>query len=706
MSTQQSTSNDGRNTSIVVEVADKGGVHAVVAGAWIGLYRAPGAYKAKTFDPNVLPVDFTLVAEQPTGRHGSTRFEGLEPHDYAVAYLHFPRTAMKFVTAHEGCTERVCLEPDVNVSVNTVVQSNDCKPLNCRAAQQGDNAVSTITFAKDSNLTIIAPLGSVRLPGATTTSAEFSTPLSNVGHANLSFLIQLPRLAGAGLASRDATAASQDSIGPNAPAELSLRNVLDVKETPPIPVSGNLGVALTRTETEVTEDLPLWVAIRNGTEALSFNNYLRYIDLLFCADNRNGANGGFHDERKLFKTLKGKRFLPFTDSDAYRVLKAATEAFVMVNCAVLDSPDAFHPRADNGYLNRRDLPAIQHLRAAFDDYLEPTGDGRVLPYLALVRRKLPDIPITDFDDDEANLCVGFVQDKLVSPCLVELIWSYWHEEAMLVQTMNAVTRRFQNVRSTATPDPLANLEIDPLRPLNNLIWGYTQDEQHRLTVNRRNYEYDHHYGLRLHGRAVQPFRPADTRSQFLEAFHHLLRLCTVFYKQDDDTTVKADAFPVLNALKEVHLVMSQGAHNQFGDMPSTARIEMLMQQWLLGRPEFREFLPTRIMVAYPEPWMDRVDAMKKLQGWTDTSVVHFRNLAIFGEQLLLTIRYGAWSEVYEPTQAFNWARFWRPQIQGYTHAYRAATGIDMSAETSDATADATLPSLLLQKRLAVQQRSA
>ena len=31
--------------------------------------------------------------------------------------------------------------------------------------------------------------------------------------------------------------------------------------------------------------------------------------------------------------------------------------------------------------------------------------------------------------------------------------------------------------------------------------------------------------------------------------------------------------------------------------------------------------------------MDRVDAMKKLQGWTDTSVLHFRNLAIFGEQV-------------------------------------------------------------------------
>ena len=39
--------------------------------------------------------------------------------------------------------------------------------------------------------------------------------------------------------------------------------------------------------------------------------------------------------------------------------------------------------------------------------------------------------------------------------------------------------------------------------------------------------------------------------------------------------------------------------------------------------------------------MDRVDAMKKLQGWTDTSVLHFRNLGVFGEQILLSIRYGS-----------------------------------------------------------------
>ena len=124
--------------------------------------------------------------------------------------------------------------------------------------------------------------------------------------------------------------------------------------------------------------------------------------------------------------------------------------------------------------------------------------------------------------------------------------------------MNAISRRFQNVRAPGDRDPLAHLEIDPLRPLNNLLWGYIQDEQNRLTVKRRAYEYDHHYGLTLYGKAVPPLRPADSRSKFLEAFHNLLHRCSIFYKEDNDTTVIADGFPLLNALKEVHLLLAAG----------------------------------------------------------------------------------------------------------------------------------------------------
>ena len=219
---------------------------------------------------------------------------------------------------------------------------------------------------------------------------------------------------------------------------------------------------------------------------------------------------------------------------------------------------------------------------------------------------------------------------------------------------------------------------------------------------RRAYEYDHHYGLTLYGKAVPRLRPADSRSKFLEAFHNLLYLASVFFKEDNDTTVIADGFPLLNALKEVHLMLAQGAHNQFGDLPWTARVEMLMQQWMLARPEMREFLQSRAMVPYPEPWMPQVDTMKTLQGWTDVTVTHFRDLGVYGEQILLSIRYGDWIDVNDEDSAKNWARYWRPEIQGYIHAYRAVTGIDL---TNPDTVDATMPAVHLQNRLAAQQRA-
>jgi hypothetical protein len=211
----------------------------------------------------------------------------------------------------------------------------------------------------------------------------------------------------------------------------------------------------------------------------------------------------------------------------------------------------------------------------------------------------------------------------------------------------------------------------------------------------------------MQGQAVPRFQAAEVRSQFLEAFHNLLTRCIKFYQEADNTTIIADGFPVLNGLKEVHIILTEGMHNQYGDLPWTARQEMLMQQWILARPEFREFLPTRIMVALPEPWMDRVDAMKAIQGWTDTSIMHFRDLAVYGEQVLLSVRFGPWSSVNNRDQAANWALYWRDEIQGYIHAYRSVTGVDLSMEITDARqaeARALPPSVHLRNRLAAQMK--
>ena len=481
----------------------------------------------------------------------------------------------------------------------------------------------------------------------------------------------------------------------------------------PQTIEGGLNVAMRRTASRPTGDVGLWVTIRGGTEALSFDRYYDYMNWLFCGDTRSPLAGAPELTNEFRKAAR--RTLPFTDTDAYRNIKAATEAFVMANCGVFpEFTDLDRQYVTNQVVFPAGGDVLEELFERYQVPLSGANDTATLPYLAFIRGKLADARIKNTDIGDATFpprgtfepeaCYGLLRQKITRPCLLELIWSYWQEEGMLVQTLNAIARRFQNMRAPSGSDPLANLEIDPLRPLNNVFWGYIQDEQHRLSVVRRNYEYDHHYGLRLAGKAVRDMRTADSRSKFLEAFHTLLSIVSGFYKRDDDTTIVADGFPVLNALKEAHIILSQGAHNQYGDLPSTARIEMLMQQWILSRPEFREFLPTRIMVAYPEPWMDRVDAMKRLQGWTDTSVLHFRNLAIFGEQVLLSIRYGAWADVNDPVQAANWARYWRPEIQGYLHAYRSVTSVDLSVDVTNARIDATLPSVHLVQRLSEQRR--
>lgn len=447
-------------------------------------------------------------------------------------------------------------------------------------------------------------------------------------------------------------------------------------------------VSLTRAKIPPTEDEVLWIALRASTNQLAFPEYEKFMNRLFMGGRKdeppkgsNGRRGGKCAEMD-FDANAGWLIANY---GPYAVLRKATEFFVMTRCGVREpeEPLTIDVQREEARLGH---PLQEELNELYDRYLVQTedGQGRRLPVLHLIGQKLGQAPAhSHIEDDLMEYSMRLLQYKLTFPCMLELIWSYWHEEGMLVQSMNAIAQRFQNLRATPGPDPLRQLEIDPLRSMNQLLWGFVQDETNRLSVLRRAYEYDHHYGFTLHGRAVGEVRSADRRSKFLESFHNLLHLCSQFYRQDDDTTVVADGFPILNAIRETHYLLAHGAHNQFGDLPATARVEMLVQQYILARPEMREFLGGRVMVPYPETWMDRVDAVKNLKGWTDTSVVHFHDLAVFGEQIVLGVRWGAWTTVNDPNQAAQWARYWRPEIQGYQHAYRAVTGIDLTAEVTD-----------------------
>lgn len=462
---------------------------------------------------------------------------------------------------------------------------------------------------------------------------------------------------------------------------------------------GPVNVRLHRAASEPTPDQALWVAIRNRTRAISFDHYRRFMDRALHWEERR-----FEIPDEIPAEMRGELDQDLKELGihmhgvgAYKVLKHLTEVFLILECGVRIHRERhpFELDESESYRLGRHF-SITEMEAKLRDYLG--GERAQLPYITrVVNASFPEM----LREGIEGRLIG--ARRINEPCLIELIWSYWMEEGMLVQTMSAITRRFQNVPSGTDRDPLANLEIDPLRPLNNLLWGFIQDEYNRLSVRRRAFEYDHHYGLTLYGKATSGIRTTDSRSKFLEAFHNLLHQASIFFKDDFQTTVIADGFPLLNALREVHLILAQGAHNQFGDLPWTARVEMLLVQYMLARPEIRAFLQGRIMVPYREPWESQVDTMKTLQGWNDVTVSHFRDLAVYGEQILLSIRFGDWIADNNEHSAINWARYFRPEIQGYIHAYRAATGVDLTVKLNAEKVDATIPGLLLQKRSSMQR---
>jgi hypothetical protein len=463
---------------------------------------------------------------------------------------------------------------------------------------------------------------------------------------------------------------------------------------------GSLDVTLHSTRIASTNVQGFWEYLRQKTDAISFGKYSKFIEDVLCKGETTT-----NDEINRLRNAMSTRI---AGVDTYQLLRVATEAFLLLQCGTtLIDKDSTRSASRFGGTSFDQATLAQKL----SDYL---GPNHTTPYIERIVHAYSDI-VADAvlvpaaitaQGDNAIFCDD-IDAKVLEPCFLELIWSYWQEELGLVQAINAISLRFQNKRGPGDRDVLANLETHPLRPVANLLWGYVQDEDHRLTVARRSYEYEHQYGIGLVGRAVPKLRPADSRSKFLESFHTLLHQAAIFYDRSSNLTVRADAFPLLNALREVHLVLAEGAHNQFRELPWEARVEMLVQQWLLSRNEIREFLGGRPAVPYAEDWMRPVDALRRVMGWGDTSVTHFNDLAITGEKIVLSVRFGDWSDRnVTDDDATGWAVFWKPEIQRYIHAYQAVTGVDLSASTtqSNRQIDATPPSVLLHQRIARQRR--
>jgi hypothetical protein len=428
----------------------------------------------------------------------------------------------------------------------------------------------------------------------------------------------------------------------------------------------------------------LWQIIAQAGRDLSFKQYSDFLNGVVKIDEDAYA------ARIDRGPKEPPRVSPLQTLDAYEILRMATTFWMLQQSAEI-TPSRFIPLPGDGGAGGKGRIAsssfsneeLRELRRAY--YKDLQGEAgalvhrSVLPYIDRVFERLDRAPFKEFQDRPFSY--GVLPSRLTRHLGIELIWSYWMEEGGIVQTMNAILHRFQNRRAPYARDPLANLTTAPLQALSNVLWGLAQSESDRLSVVRRAYEYMSQYGFRIYGRAVPDLDAVDVRTRFVGAFHDLLQVASRFYRDSDDTTVQADAFPLLRALQDVHFVLSEGMHNQYGGLTWQARLEMLAMQWVLAQEEIRDFLQTRAMVPYPEDWMGPVDAMRRLQGWGGASIVHYAELATVGERILLSIRFDDWNDPSRTSDvAAAWAIAHRDAVSKYIHAYRTVTGVDVTTD--------------------------
>ncbi len=416
-----------------------------------------------------------------------------------------------------------------------------------------------------------------------------------------------------------------------------------------------------------TPAVDLWKVIKS--RQINFKNLQEFVNIALCKPvvNHQPYNINFTSDMR----EKAKNRLPFVNVDEYSLVKYAIDTYLR---------KALKIEGNAGNYSLNPLPYYQHINQPLlelaDDYLPGGGD-----------------------------CAERLDNRLNGFLAIELIWSYWTEQALLVQAMGTISLRYQNIRGLHEVEPMMRFDTSPLLPLSNLLWGFIQDEPHRTSLHRRTFEYQHAYNVNLIGKAVPRQLGVDNRSPFLSAFHTLLHQASLFYKEYDDKTRNADAFPLLIALRDVHLLLAEGNHNAYYNMTYTTRHEMLTMQYLLAQQEMQTFLGGRPMMPY-EAHMGVLDTVKSIQGWDPVGTLHYYELANAGEQIVLSVRYGSWNDpadMFNATDAGNWAIAFRDLISTYINAYRNVTMVDLSADAARSSVEerAIQPALLIQRRMSM-----
>lgn len=191
-----------------------------------------------------------------------------------------------------------------------------------------------------------------------------------------------------------------------------------------------LRVALERPQRQRPGDVnPLWPTIRQRTAAIGFESYRDFErGSLPTGDVDDPCQKDIAGSVTRLRNMHGRLHEHMTGVGAYQLLKTATEAFLLMECGVFLRQAAIVPadeaRRTGVFMSAADLT---------EKLAEFLGNGEsALPYL----RHIADTALSDSDHVNSPFCEGILDSTVIAcsgPCLLELIWSYWLEEAMLVQ---------------------------------------------------------------------------------------------------------------------------------------------------------------------------------------------------------------------------------------------------------------------------------
>ncbi|MGH8550482.1 MAG: hypothetical protein ACRERU_18145, partial [Methylococcales bacterium] len=225
---------------------------------------------------------------------------------------------------------------------------------------------------------------------------------------------------------------------------------------------------LRREASPPTDDQAFWVAIRNRTQAIGFNKYCDFIDNVLCPPGSPNDYGSPSVESRR-NELAGRKTIHGTD--AYNLLKLATEAFLISQCGVVpfeggvfstfdevtgmekETAPGFDPVLEG---KRSDLPVdtqadrdnvVETIRQQLMSYLGTAAGSTTIPYLDRIVNQITGRSLTegffvqDVERQFAGSPIGeglpyckqevILQHRATCPSMIELIWSYWHEEGLL-----------------------------------------------------------------------------------------------------------------------------------------------------------------------------------------------------------------------------------------------------------------------------------